>query len=50
MILISNQAPDGDEPGSSTYNRQAWQHVRNESLVERGRANEEFAGTAGLAV
>jgi hypothetical protein len=36
--------PDADEPGSTTYNQQAWKHVRNEQLVEISRQNEEHAG------
>jgi regulator-associated protein of mTOR len=40
------QAPDADEPGSTTYNQQAWRHLRNEDLVERSRANEVYAGAS----
>lgn len=37
------KAPDNEEPGSVTYNQQAWRHVRNEAQVERSRVNEEYA-------
>ncbi|WWD18372.1 hypothetical protein CI109_102822 [Kwoniella shandongensis] len=39
------KAPDADEPGSTTYNEQAWKHLRNEQMVEKSRANEEYAAT-----
>lgn len=37
------KAPDNEEPGSVTYNQQAWRHVRNENQVERSRQNEDYA-------
>ncbi|ORX40214.1 raptor N-terminal caspase like domain-domain-containing protein [Kockovaella imperatae] len=37
------KVPDADEPGSTTYNQQAWRHIRNESALERGRSSEEYA-------
>ncbi|WVQ80682.1 hypothetical protein IAT38_002787 [Cryptococcus sp. DSM 104549] len=37
------KAPDADEPGSTTYNEQAWKHLRNEQMVEKSRASEEYA-------
>ncbi|WVO15766.1 hypothetical protein L204_103428 [Cryptococcus depauperatus] len=37
------KAPDADEPGSTTYNEQAWKHHRNEEMVERSRASEEYS-------
>ncbi|OCF41495.1 WD-repeat protein mip1 [Kwoniella heveanensis CBS 569] len=39
------KAPDADEPGSTTYNEQAWKHLRNEQMVERSRASEAYAAT-----
>ncbi|WVR06256.1 hypothetical protein IAU60_003286 [Kwoniella sp. DSM 27419] len=39
------KAPDADEPGSTTYNEQAWKHLRNEQMVERSRAAEPYAAT-----
>jgi hypothetical protein len=40
---LTAQSPDADEPGSTTYNQQAWKHIRNEQLVETSRHNEEHA-------
>jgi regulator-associated protein of mTOR len=37
------KAPDNEEPGSVTYNQQAWRHLRNETQVERSRSNEDYA-------
>ncbi|BEI86430.1 hypothetical protein CcaverHIS002_0607170 [Cutaneotrichosporon cavernicola] len=37
------KAPDNEEPGSVTYNQQAWRHLRNESQIERSRINEDYA-------
>ncbi|WWC95984.1 hypothetical protein V866_002851 [Kwoniella sp. B9012] len=39
------KAPDADEPGSTTYNEQAWKHLRNEQMVEDSRAAEGYAAT-----
>ncbi|WWC88789.1 uncharacterized protein L201_003702 [Kwoniella dendrophila CBS 6074] len=39
------KAPDADEPGSTTYNEQAWKHLRNEQMVETSRAAEGYAAT-----
>ncbi|WRT67669.1 uncharacterized protein IL334_004641 [Kwoniella shivajii] len=39
------KAPDADEPGSTTYNEQAWKHLRNEAMVESSRAAEGYAAT-----
>ncbi|ODN74553.1 hypothetical protein L202_06922 [Cryptococcus amylolentus CBS 6039] len=43
------KAPDADEPGSETYNEQAWKHQRNEMMVEKSRAGEEYAATHSWA-
>ncbi|KAL7423216.1 Target of rapamycin complex 1 subunit kog1 [Cryptotrichosporon argae] len=37
------KAADAEEPGSVTYNQQAWRHARNEAMVEASRANEAYA-------
>lgn len=37
------QGADADEPGSKTYNRQAWRHSRNEGMVVRNKMSEEYA-------
>ncbi|ORY31404.1 raptor N-terminal caspase like domain-domain-containing protein [Naematelia encephala] len=39
------KALDADEPGSTTYNTQAWRHAKIESLVESSRLNEEYAAS-----
>ncbi|WWC70649.1 uncharacterized protein I206_104600 [Kwoniella pini CBS 10737] len=39
------KAPDGDEPGSTVYNQQAWKHLRNEKMVEDSRSAEGYAAT-----
>ncbi|WOO77695.1 Target of rapamycin complex 1 subunit mip1 [Vanrija pseudolonga] len=35
--------PDTDEPGSVSYNQQAWRHSRNEMQIQRSRVNEDHA-------
>jgi regulator-associated protein of mTOR len=37
------KAPDSEEPGSKSYNQQAWRHQRNERQTEQSRENEEYA-------
>jgi regulator-associated protein of mTOR len=37
------QAPDADEPGSTTFNAQAWRNSRNERLIVMSEMNQEYA-------